>query len=327
MQLKMWSRFGAGAKILMVFSVSALFLLAITITVSSAFINIDLDEFSNSLDRQPFYTQPLFIGSVCALLFIAIIVVFSLSYGELKQKVAERTKELENAKKELEAKNTALERFTYTVSHDLKSPLFIIQGFAGILRRHIERNELEKVESDLTRIENGVTMMDRFLMDTLQLSRIGHVTNPPEDVPFGELVQEAREQTEEQIKSSGVEISVLEDFPTVHADRIRIVEVLVNLIVNSINYMGEQSHPKIDIGYRVDGEETVFFVKDNGIGINKSQHKKVFDLFYKVDKSSIMGTGAGLAIAKRIIEVHEGRIWIESEKGKGCTVCFTLPLS
>ncbi len=109
--------------------------------------------------------------------------------------------------------------------------------------------------------------------DTLQLSRIGRVMNPPEDVPFGELVQEAREQTAEQIKSSGVEISILEAFPTVHVDRIRIVEVLVNLIVNSIIYMGEQSHSKIDIGYRVDGEETVFFVKDNGIGIDKSQHE------------------------------------------------------
>jgi signal transduction histidine kinase len=89
--------------------------------------------------------------------------------------------------------------------------------------------------------------------------------------------------------------------------------------------MGEQPSPKIDIGYRVDEEETVFFVQDNGIGIDKSQHEKVFKLFYTVDKSS-KGTGAGLAIVKRIIEVHNGRIWIESEKGKGCTVCFTLPL-
>ncbi|NMX21710.1 histidine kinase, partial [ANME-1 cluster archaeon GoMg4] len=97
-------------------------------------------------------------------------------------------------------------------------------------------------------------------------------------------------------------------------------------------YRGDQPSPKIDIGYRVDGEseETVFFVKDNGIGIEKSQHGKVFELFYMLDRSSGGGTGAGLAIVKRIIEVHGGRIWIESEKdkgkGKGCTVCFTLPV-
>ncbi|MBK5190180.1 MAG: hypothetical protein JJE19_01585 [Methanosarcinales archaeon] len=88
---------------------------------------------------------------------------------------------------------------------------------------------------------------------------------------------------------------------------------------------GDQPHPKIEIGHRIDIGERVFFVQDNGIGMDPSQHEKVFDLFYQVDESG-KGTGAGLAIVKRIIEVHGGRIWIESEKGKGCTVCFTLPV-
>ncbi len=233
-------------------------------------------------------------------------------------------KERERLLKELEAKNAELERFVYTVSHDLRSPLVTIQGFAGMLRKDLGQKEKEKVENDLKYIENATTKMDRLLSDTLLLSRIGRVVNPPEDVPFGVIVQETLEQTAEQIKSSGVEVSVADDFPAVHVDRMRIVVVLVNLIENSINYMGEQPHPKIDIGYRVDGEEVVFFVRDNGIGIDKSEHEKVFELFYRVDKSS-NGTGAGLAIVKRIIEVHEGRIWIESELGKGCTVCFTLP--
>ncbi len=225
--------------------------------------------------------------------------------------------------KELEAKNKELERFTYTVSHDLNSPLLTIQGFISILREDIEQNERENIERDMMYIEKAATKMEKLLNDTLQLSRIGRVANPPEDVPFGEIVQEAQEQTFEQIRSSGVEIAVADALPTVHVDRMRIAEVLVNLITNSINYMGEQPHPKIEIGYRMDGEETVFFVRDNGIGIEKSQHEKVFDLFYTVDGSS-EGTGAGLAIVKRIIEVHRDRIWIESEKGKGCTVCFTL---
>ena len=233
--------------------------------------------------------------------------------------------ERERLLKELEAKNTELERFTYTVSHDLRAPLITIQGFAEMLRKDLEQNEMEKVESDLKFIENGTAKMEHLLKDTLQLSRIGRVANPPEDVPFGEIVQEALEQTTGQIKSSGVEISVVEDFPTVHVNRMRIVEVLVNLITNSINYMGEQVRPKIDIGYRTDDGGTVFFVRDNGIGIDKSQHEKVFEVFYQVDSSS-KGTGAGLAIVKRIIEVHGGRIWIESEKGKGCIVCFMLPV-
>jgi len=234
--------------------------------------------------------------------------------------------ERERLLKELKAKNTELDRFTYTVSHDLRSPLITVQGFVEMLRIDLERNEKEKVENDLKYIENGTAKMEHLLNDTLQLSRIGRMVNPPEDVPYGEIAQDALQQAARQIKLNGVEITVAEDFPAVHVDRMRIEEALVNLITNSINYMGEQPHPKIDIGYRVDGEETVFFVQDNGIGIDKSEHEKVFELFYKVDKSS-KGTGAGLAIVKRIIEVHNGRIWIESELGKGCTVCFTLPVA
>ncbi len=232
-------------------------------------------------------------------------------------------KERENLLRELEAKNAEMERFTYTVSHDLRSPLVTIQGFTGMLRKDLEQREAEKVESDLGYIENGVTKMDQLLSDTLELSRIGRVANPPEDVPFGELVREATEQISTKIKSSGAEVSVVDDFPTVHVDRMRIAEVLVNLIENSINHRGEQPQSKIEIGYRVDEEETVFFVRDNGIGIDKSQREKVFELFYKGDRSS-KGTGVGLAIVKRIIEVHNGKVWIESELGKGCTVCFTL---
>lgn len=239
-------------------------------------------------------------------------------------KLKKAEKERESILKELEAKNSELERFAYTVSHCLRSPLITVQGFVKLLREDLVRNEKEKVESDLKYIENSATKMDRLLTDTLQLSRIGHVTTTPEDVSFLEIIQEVLEQTAEQLKSSGVEVSVADDFPTVHVDRMRMEEVLVNLITNSINYRGEQQHPKIDIGYRVEGEETVFFVADNGVGIDKNQHEKVFEFFYKLDMSS-KGTGVGLDIVKRIIEVHGGRIWIESEKGKGCTVCFTLP--
>lgn len=232
--------------------------------------------------------------------------------------------ETEKAKlmKELEAKNAELERFTYSVSHDLRSPLFTIQGFASILREDLEQNNMENVKKNLQYIENAATKMDRLLNDTLELSRIGRVTKPPEAVPFGELVQDALEQTSVKIESSGVEISVADDFPVVLVDPMRIVEVLVNLIVNGINYMGEQPDPKIEIGFRTD--RNVFFVRDNGIGIAADQHEKVFDLFYRLDKGT-EGTGVGLAVVKRIIEVHDGRVWIESEEGKGCCVCFTLP--
>ena len=232
--------------------------------------------------------------------------------------------ERERLLKEFEAKNVELDRFTHTVAHDLRSPLVTLQGFVNMLREDLDQNEREKAENNLKYIEKAVTKLDKLLNDTLQLSRLGRVTNPAEDLPFGDIVEDALEQIAEQIKSSGVEVSIADNFPVVHVDQMQIAEVLVNLIVNSITYRG--SRPKIEIGSRVDGEETVFFVRDNGIGIDRSQHEKVFELFYRVDSKG-EGTGAGLAIVKRIIEVHGGRIWLESEKGKGCTVCFTLPIA
>jgi len=226
---------------------------------------------------------------------------------------------------ELQSKNSEMERFVYTVSHDLRSPLVTIQGFDGFLKEDIEKGNAEKVKADLRMIEQAVTKMDRLLSETLELSRIGRVADPPEDVPFGEIVGEALLQTSQRTKSAGIDVLVANDMPVVHVDKMRIVEAMVNFIENSIKYRGEQQHPRIDIGYRTEAEKTVFFVRDNGMGIDPSQHEKVFELFYKVNKNSD-GTGAGLAIVKRIIEVHGGRIWVESELGKGTTVCFTLPV-
>ena len=188
-----------------------------------------------------------------------------------------------------------------------------VVGYQGTIRDITERKQAEK---ERERLLNE--------LETLELSRIGRVVNPPEVVLFAEIVKEALEQTAGALKTYDILVSVAEDFPAVHVDRMRMVEVLVNLITNSIKYRGEQSSPKIEVGYREANQKIIFFVKDNGIGIDKSQYEKVFELFYKVDKSS-SGTGAGLAIVKCIIEVHGGRIWIESEKGKGCTVCFTVP--
>jgi len=234
--------------------------------------------------------------------------------------------ERERLLKELEAKSTELERFAHTVSHDLRSPLVTIQGFTDMVQTDLAQNEVEKAKDNLKFIDKAAITMDKLLSATLQLSRAGRVMNPPEDVPFGAIVKDALEQTAGEIKAKNIEVSVAEDFSSVHVDRMRIAEVLVNLIANSINYRGEQPSPKIEIGHRIDNGERVFYVQDNGIGIDPGQHEKVFDLFYQVDTSGKKGTGAGLAIVKRIIEVHNGRIWIESEKGKGCTVCFTLPV-
>ena len=243
------------------------------------------------------------------------------------RKIAEKT--LQDAHSGLERKvrerTAEMERFIYTVSHDLRSPLVTVSGFIGLLEEDLEKGNIHQAFSDLSTIREAIIKMDRLLMDTLELSRIGRVINAPKDVPFDQIVLEALEQTANRIKSGNVTVSVVQDLPKIRVDMPRIVEVLVNLIENSVKYMGDQERPNIEIGFRKERKETIFFIKDNGIGIDPKEHEKS-SASDKLDRNS-EGTGAGLGIVKRIIEVHGGRVWIESELGKGCTVCFTLPLT
>ncbi|MDD1751263.1 MAG: GAF domain-containing sensor histidine kinase, partial [Methanothrix sp.] len=242
----------------------------------------------------------------------------------LRRKLAESEKA--HLIKELEMKNTEMERFTYTVSHELRSPLITIQGFLEFLKKDIRQVDEMKIDTDIKMIENAVNKMDALLANTLELSRIGRAANPPEAVSYEEIVKDSLDQLAEKIRSSGISILVANELPQVYVDRMRITEVLVNLIENSIKYMGDRTDPEVEIGCNADTEKPVFFVRDNGMGIDPSQHEKVFELFYKLDKKS-EGSGAGLAIVKRILEVHGGSVWIESEERKGCKICFTLPLA
>jgi PAS domain S-box-containing protein len=162
----------------------------------------------------------------------------------LEERVRERTAEME--------------RFVYTVSHDLRSPLVTVSGFVGLLKGDLESGDSQRAFSDLVTISEAITKMDCLLVDTLELSRIGRVANPPVDVSFDKIVQEAIRQTEERIKSLDVAVYVAGDMPKVRVDVLRIAEVLINLIENSVKYMGDQERPEIDIGSRKYGEETVF---------------------------------------------------------------------
>jgi PAS domain S-box-containing protein len=226
---------------------------------------------------------------------------------------------------ELEAKNAELERFTYTVSHDLKSPLITIRGFLGYLESAALRGDTERVKEDISRITGAVVKMQQLLDELLELSRVGRIINPPEDVDFGELAREAVNMVAGRQAEAGVQVEIAPAMPVVQVDRPRVREVLENLLDNAIKYIGENSEPHVKIDYRRDGEEVVFFVKDNGMGIHPRYHERIFGLFNKLDQKT-EGTGVGLAIAKRIVEVHGGRIWVESEGvGKGTTFYFTLP--
>jgi len=240
-----------------------------------------------------------------------------------KRKRIEREREDLIAK--LESQNAELERFTYTVSHDLKSPLITTKGYIDILREDLAQGSQEQVEDDLSRISAAADKMDILLRDLLELSRIGRSVNPPEDVPLAELVNDALERVGGQVDDKGVQVDISPNLPTIFGDRLRLLEVLQNLIDNAVKYMGDQPRPRIEIGSRRDGGDIVCYVRDNGIGIEPRYHDKIFGLFDQLDQN-VEGSGIGLALVRRIIEVHGGRIWIESEgPGQGTTFCFTIP--
>jgi len=146
---------------------------------------------------------------------------------------------------------------------------------------------------------------------------------PPEPLDFGELAVEAVDLVRGRLAARGIEVEVEKDLPVVHGDKGRLLEVLQNLIDNAAKFMGEQTAPRITIGARP-GDETVFFVRDNGAGIDPAHHERIFGLFDKLDPKGD-GTGVGLALVKRIVELHGGRIWVESQGAQtGATFCFTL---
>jgi signal transduction histidine kinase len=230
---------------------------------------------------------------------------------------------------ELENKNAELERFTYTVSHDLKSPLFTIRGFLGYLEQDALSNNYERFKSDLQRITDATNKMQTLLNELLELSRVGRLKNEPVDLSLEELAREAADLVQGRIMERGIAVHIDADLPCVYGDRPRLVEVLQNLLDNAAKFMGDQTEPRIEIGQSGEDAERgmpIFYVRDNGIGVAPDHHDRIFGLFNKLDPRTD-GTGVGLALVKRIIEVHGGRIWIQSEVGKGSTFFFTLPPS
>jgi signal transduction histidine kinase len=271
--------------------------------------------------------QTLYI-LVATLLLSQTIRKIDEALAKTQREIAERKRveaERENIIQELETKNAELERFTYTVSHDLKSPLITIGGFLGLLEKDALAGDTEKMMQDLSRIREAKDKMYRLLDELLDLSRIGRLMNPPENVSFAEIVDDALKLTEGQLKLGKIKVTVQENLPVVHGDRPRLVEVMQNLIDNAAKFSIGQPDPQIEIGAGKKSDEHVFFVKDNGIGIDPAFHEKIFGLFNKLDPKS-NGTGVGLTLVKRIIDVHGGQIWVESDgRGEGCTFCFTFP--
>lgn len=230
--------------------------------------------------------------------------------------------DLEASYADLETKNAELERFTYTVSHDLKSPLITIRGFLGYLVEDAESGDTERLREDVGRVTDAAAKMERLLGDLLALSRVGRMVNPPERFPMRLALDEALSRVEGPVRASGAAIRIGE-LGEALADRERVIEVWQNLVENAIKYAKPGVPPALEATSEPRNGQNAFLLRDNGIGIKSEYRDKAFALFEKLDPRS-EGTGIGLALVKRIVEVHGGRVWIEDGVDGGSTFIFTL---
>jgi PAS domain S-box-containing protein len=220
--------------------------------------------------------------------------------------------------------NAELERFTYTVSHDLKSPLITIKGFLGSIERDARAGRFDRLSKDLGRIEKAADRMALLLDELLELSRVGRVANPSQHFDMTELADEIVGLLEGPAKAQQAEITVARELGRVFGDRVRIGEVLQNAVENALKFANPDQTVQIEIAASGHGSDRVFTIRDNGIGIDPQYLERVFRLFEQLDQRR-EGSGIGLALAKRIIEVHKGKIWAESDGlGHGTTLCFTI---
>lgn len=251
-----------------------------------------------------------------------LILTFMWHLGNL-EKI--RRNELKRANEQLEQEIAALEQLMYTVSHDLKSPIVTIRGFVGLLDKDIRQGDSEHIGRDFKRIRDAADKMQNLITDLLEFSKTGRIINVPEEVNLTALVQEALVSLGESLTTSNTRVNIVNDLPVVYGDRARLLQLFEHLIDNATKYMGARPDALIEIGQRDHGKVPVIYVKDNGIGIEPQFQQKIFGLFDKLDTAS-EGTGIGLPLIKRIIELHGGRIWVESDGlNKGSTFCFTIP--
>jgi light-regulated signal transduction histidine kinase (bacteriophytochrome) len=226
----------------------------------------------------------------------------------------------------LERSNTDLQQFAYVASHDLQEPLRTVTNYISLLERRNQGNlDPKSVEYISIALDGGVRMRE-LIDDLLQYSRVNTMSKEFSSVDMNDVVSRTLRMLKVPIEENKVEI-IVNPLPTVTADESQMMQVMQNLIGNSIKFHGPE-RLLIRISSSRGAREWTFAVKDNGIGLNMLYADKIFKMFHRLHSAAeYPGTGVGLAVAKKIVERHGGRIWVESEEGKGATFFFTIPIS
>ncbi|MHB8060549.1 MAG: sensor histidine kinase [Gaiellaceae bacterium] len=242
----------------------------------------------------------------------------SRELAEMNDTLIERTRALEIA-------NAELETFSYSISHDLRTSLQAVLGFAQTLDARYSENLPQQARRCIELIIKSARGMNELVDDLLELARANRLPLELESVDLNLLAREALVELEAQIATSDAEL-VIGELPVVDADRVLLKRVFVNLISNAIKFSrGAEPLARVEVGYSQPGEAPVLFVRDNGVGFDMCESGRLFRAFERLHRGSdFEGTGVGLALVARIVERHGGRIWAESELGKGAAFYFTL---
>jgi PAS domain S-box-containing protein len=231
---------------------------------------------------------------------------------------------LEQHARDLERSNAELEQFAYVASHDLQEPLRMVASYAQLLSRRYRDQLDEDADDFIDYIVDGATRMQDLINDLLAFSRIGSRGSEFVPIDTNAVLQRVLNNLQLTIDDTHAAISY-DHLPELNGDELEVVQLFQNLISNALKFHGE-APPAIHIGAHQEGNEVVFSVADQGIGIEPQYAERIFLLFQRLHgKKEYPGTGIGLAICKKIVDKHGGRIWIKSQPGKGTTFYFTLP--
>lgn len=240
----------------------------------------------------------------------------------------QKNHELLKAQDELKRLNKELEAFGYSISHDLKTPVRHILGFTELLLRDSKSPPDSKTRGYLTAIQESGTKMITMIESLLAFSRSGYTELRKEPVDMYQLAVEVKSRLQMETEGRTIQWRI-SPLPTVHGDRSLFYEVFQNLLGNAVKYTKPRTAAEIEVGHRDGPEnETIFFVRDNGVGFDMKYAQKLFGVFQRLhNESEFSGTGIGLANVRRIVERHGGSTWAESKAGEGATFFFSLPKS
>jgi len=271
------------------------------------------------------------VRSFSFLVVAATVAALSLRRLNLEQELRDYSRTLEDRvekkTEELKERNRELEAYSYTISHDLKAPLVVIEGFAELLEEKFREEPGEEVEEYLENIVKGVNRIRHLTDSLLEYASAGQPGGVAVEVDPNEIIAGILSEMETSIRRRGISVIVNRELPRIEVDPIKLNQVISNLLGNAIKYMGEKPSPEVEIGFEKRAGAAVIFVRDNGIGIPPDKQEAVFEPFKRFESAGEPGLGIGLSIVSRAVKGWGGDIWVQSSPGEGTAFYFTAPLA